>query len=257
MWYRLIAKGNPITMTPQPELAPRPNQNRSTGPTTQAGKDSSRLNALRHGLSGQTVLMPWEDREAYQSHCASFLKTLAPVGDIETQTAQGIADDQWRLNRARAVDTNLFALGHFDYAPETGHPQIDAALTSARVFRDNSKVFVNLSLYEQRINRSLEKNFDRLEALQATRRAQEHEAKISQIRQNKARLSTPPSPAATPLPDHESAHNRSGLVPTSSQPKTPSPGQFVCSTFSELPAEPGLPSPDTAPDPAHTLQKAA
>jgi hypothetical protein len=226
-------------MTPQPELAPRPNQNRSTGPTTQAGKDRSRLNALRHGLSGQTVLMPWEDREAYQSHCASFLKTLAPVDDIETQTAQGIADDQWRLNRARAVDTNMFALGHFDYAPETGHPQIDAALTSARVFRDNSKVFVNLSLYEQRINRSLEKNFDRLEALQATRRTQENEAKVSQIRENKGRSRTQPSPAATTLPGH----------------------LFVCSTFAELPTEPGMPSPDTspdtAPDPAHTLQKAA
>jgi len=197
-------------MTPQPELAPRPNQNRSTGPTTQAGKDRSRLNALRHGLSGQTVLMPWEDREAYQSHCASFLKTLAPVGDIETQTAQGIADDQWRLNRARAVDTNLFALGHFDYAPETGHSQIDAALTSARVFRDNSKVFVNLSLYEQRINRSLEKNFDRLEALQQARRASEQEAKVIAIRGNRPRpvtvppdqesvYSTPANTASTPL----------------------------------------------------------
>jgi hypothetical protein len=180
--------------------------------------------------------MPWEDREAYQTHCASFLKTLAPVGDIETQAAQGIADDQWRLNRARAVDTNMFALGHFDYPAETGHPQIDAALTTARVFRDNSKVFVNLSLYEQRINRSLEKNFDRLAALQQTRLTQERADKVRQIRENRAaglsRVAVPPTACDDiPCDALATAHNQSGVVPTPTQPKTKNPGQeFVCST---------------------------
>jgi len=216
-------------MSPQPEIDSLPISNRSTGPTTQAGKDRSKLNALRHGLSGQTVLMPWEDREAYQTHCASFLKTLAPVGDIETQASQGIADDQWRLNRARAVDTNMFALGHFDYPAETGHPQIDAALITARVFRDNSKVFVNLSLYEQRINRSLEKNFDRLQTLQATRHLQEREALVLKIRENRAR---PAAAAAV-------ANGAAAEKPIAHQPpsQTPSPGQqqFVCSSSPNLP----------------------
>jgi hypothetical protein len=211
-------------MTPQPELA-SPQPNRSTGPTTQAGKDRSKLNALRHGLSGQTVLMPWEDREAYQSHCASFLKTLAPVGDIETQAAQGIADDQWRLNRARAVDTNMFALGHFDYPAETGHSQIDAALTTARVFRDHSKVFVNLSLYEQRINRSLEKNFDRLEALQQARRTQERDAQVLKIRESRAQAAAL-RPVAVPIPQRENPNLpfvcSSALAPASvADPQSP------------------------------------
>jgi len=240
-------------MTPQPETA-HASPNPSTGPTTQAGKDRSRLNALRHGLSGQTVLMPWEDREAYQTHCASFLKTLAPVGDIETQAAQGIADDQWRLNRARAVDTNMFALGHFDYPAETGHSQIDAALTTARVFRDNSKVFVNLSLYEQRINRSLEKNFDRLTALQQTRLTQERADKVREIRENRA-LPAGLSRVAVPLTACddipcdalETADKRSGLVPTQTQPKPSNPGlQFVCSTSAPPISDRPLPGLETA-----------
>jgi len=218
-------------MTPQPELA-SPQPNRSTGPTTPAGKDRSKLNALRHGLSGQTVLMPWEDREAYQAHCASYLKTLAPVGDIETQAAQGIADDQWRLNRARAVDTNMFALGHFDYLAETGHSQIDAALTTARVFRDHSKVFVNLSLYEQRINRSLEKNFDRLEALQQARRTQERDAQVLKIRESRAQAAAL-RPVAVPIPQREN-------------PNLP----FVCSSTS-------APAPDTDPQSPPALSEAA
>jgi len=193
-------------MTPQPGTA--------TGPTTAEGKSRSRLNALRHGLSGQTILMPWEDHAAYQTHCASYLKTLAPIGDIETQAAQGVADDQWRLNRARAVDTNMFALGHFDYAPETGHPQIDAALTSARVFRDNSKVFVNLSLYEQRINRSLEKNFDRLEALQQARLAREREAKLTSIRENQTR----PTAIVVPSKSEPGANRDKGTFVYASTP---------------------------------------
>jgi hypothetical protein len=175
-------------MTPQPTLdpqtqAPNPAARRATGPTTPEGKNRSRLNALRHGLAGQTVLMPWEDREAYQAHCAAIISELAPAGQLETQCAQGIADDQWRLNRARAVDTNMFALGQFDYEPLTGDQQADAALNTARAFRDHSKAFGNLSLYEQRINRSLEKNFARLQTLQQERELKEGVARADKIRQ--------------------------------------------------------------------------
>jgi hypothetical protein len=170
-------------MTPQPALDPPIQPRKATGPTTPEGKARASLNALRHGLSGRTVVMPWEDREAYQVHCAAILKELAPAGELETQCAQGIADDQWRLNRARAVDSNMFALGQFDYAPATGDAQIDAALNSARAFRDHSQAFANLSIYEQRINRSLEKNLDRLQTLQNQRELEEGMARADAIRQ--------------------------------------------------------------------------
>jgi len=243
-------------MTPQTELESHqdPQPGKSTGPTTPEGKDRSRLNALRHGLSGQTVLMPWEDHEAYESHCAAILVGLAPVGDVETQFAQGVADDQWRLNRARAVDTNMFALGQFDYAPETGHSQIDAALNSARAFRDHSKVFVNLSLYEQRINRSLEKNFDRLEALQQARRQQEQNrlleegmARAAQIQQKvfaarnaRAGQTEPaPTPITTPI-----------------TPAAPADQFVYASPALPLPHDPAN-SPSAHPNPAGTQKKAA
>jgi hypothetical protein len=170
-------------MTPQPALDPPVQPRKATGPTTPEGKARASQNALRHGLSGQTVVMPWEDREAYQAHCAAILKSLSPAGDIETQLAQGIADDQWRLNRARAVDSNMFALGQLDYSPVTGDAQVDAALNSARAFRDHSKAFANLSIYEQRINRSLEKNFDRLQTLRNERELEEGMARADAIRQ--------------------------------------------------------------------------
>jgi hypothetical protein len=216
-------------MTPQPALEPKTDSRKATGPITPEGKNRSRLNALRHGLSGQTVLMPWEDREAYQAHCAGIVQELEPVGQLETECAQGIADDQWRLNRARAVDSNMFALGQFDYAPATGDEQVDAALNAARAFRDHSKAFANLSIYEQRINRSLEKNFARLQALQQDRKLQEGMARAAAIRQKE--MQDHGARVATPL-------QRPGLIPTPSEAKPKTPGrEFVYASASTPPSK--------------------
>ena len=57
--------------------------------------------------------------------------------------------------------------------------QIDAALTTARVFAIESKNLQLLTLYEQRINRSLQKNLAMLQSLQATRKA-EHDAAMKE-----------------------------------------------------------------------------
>ena len=43
----------------------RANARHSTGPKTEVGKKQSSLNALRHGLTGQIVVMPYEDLLAY------------------------------------------------------------------------------------------------------------------------------------------------------------------------------------------------
>jgi hypothetical protein len=246
-------------MTPQPELSPTPEPRKATGPTTPEGKARASLNALRHGLSGQTVLMPWEDQAAFKAHCDEIMASLAPVGKLETDCAQGIANDQWRLNRARAVDNNMFALGHFEQEPETGHPQIDAAIICARAFRDHSKTFVNLSLYEQRINRSLEKNFARFRTLQYDRELEEGmargDASLRQVKADfeaaQARKSAHPSPAAQ-------THQRSGLIPTPSEakPKTPGP-EFDYSTLFSPAQKRLLEESGLDPDRAFARPKAA
>src|ERR1700720_424020 len=89
----------------------RENAKKSTGPRTEAGKQRSKLNALRHGLTGQTVVLPTEDHSAYDRHSQSFLNQYRPKDATETQLVESLIDTSWRMNRAATVETNLFSLG--------------------------------------------------------------------------------------------------------------------------------------------------
>ena len=70
--------------------------NHSTGPKTPEGKRRCRLNAYRHGITGQLCVFAPEEQHAYEKHSKVILEALAPVGDFERDLAQSIADDGWR-----------------------------------------------------------------------------------------------------------------------------------------------------------------
>src|ERR1700689_176574 len=161
--------------------ANRSNALLSSGPKSETGRKTSSMNALRHGLTGQVTTMTDEDRAAHDQFSKALMKDLAPEGAMETQLAQRVATDSWRLNRASAIEDNLFALGQLQNAGQAcpDVPQIDAALISARVFTLESKQLQLLTLYEQRINRSIQKNLAILQSLQATRK-EEREAAMKE-----------------------------------------------------------------------------
>ncbi|MGA2712859.1 MAG: hypothetical protein ABSG41_07110 [Bryobacteraceae bacterium] len=159
--------------------ANRSNALLSTGPKTEEGRKRSSTNALRHGLTGQVTTMNDEDRAAHDKFSEALIRSLAPEGAMETQLAQRIATDSWRLNRASAVEENLFALGLHENAgklcpddEQPNHEEMHDALTTARVFTMESKQLQLLTLYEQRLNRAVQKNFALLQSLQAARKAQ-------------------------------------------------------------------------------------
>src|ERR1700691_1813843 len=155
-------------MTSEKQIeANRRNALLSTGAKTEEGRNRSRMNALRHGLTGQVTTMTDEDRAAHDQFSKALIQDLAPEGAMEIQLAQRIATDSWRLNRISAIEDNLFALGLHEHGGKLNleHEQIDAALTAARVFTMESKNLQLLTLYEQRINRSLQKNLAMLQQL--------------------------------------------------------------------------------------------
>jgi hypothetical protein len=160
------------------------NAQHSTGPKTEKGKHRTRLNAYRHGLTGQICLLTAEEQQAFDQHCTGIRESLQPVGALETELAQSIAEDHWRLKRARAIETGIFAAGVLG---QLGHPYggiredaaqvpIDEALSKAHTWIAKSENFQLLALYEQRIHRAIEKNMAQLRTLRAERKAARQQA---------------------------------------------------------------------------------
>ena len=65
--------------------ANRRNAQNSTGPRTEAGKQRSSRNAVRHGLTAETVIGPLEDAEDYQ-RLTLCLFNLSRVDNADTPT---------------------------------------------------------------------------------------------------------------------------------------------------------------------------
>ena len=101
--------GGRITSFRQIE-ANRRNARLSTGPVTDEGKRRSRQNAVRHGLTAETVIDALEDAEDY----AAF--EMAVTADYDAQTAVErelvlrLASLLWRLRRATAIESGLFKI---------------------------------------------------------------------------------------------------------------------------------------------------
>ena len=127
-------------------------------------RDPRALNAYRHGLTGQVLILTPEDQAAYDSHCRGIRDSLAPIGAMEADLVQSITDDRWRLKHAGAMENALFAMGLSMPGGLThDHPEIDAAFSQARVWLAKGANLALLTLYENRIQRRVEKNMELLE----------------------------------------------------------------------------------------------
>src|SRR6516162_3954460 len=90
--------------------ANRRNALNSTGPKTEAGKQVSRRNALRHGLTAETVLSALEDAEDYQAFEAAITADYDAQSAVERELALRLASILWRLRRATTMETGLFEI---------------------------------------------------------------------------------------------------------------------------------------------------
>ena len=66
----------------------RANGAKSRGPATEAGKQRSSQNAIRHGLTAQTLVLPCEDPADYQRLLDSYLDYFHPSSPVELDLVQ-------------------------------------------------------------------------------------------------------------------------------------------------------------------------
>jgi hypothetical protein len=76
------------------------NAKKSTGPRTAAGKKKSSFNALKHGLTARSVLLPGEDAAALAARQQHLVDAFQPRNSVELAVIEGMAGDIWRSNRS-------------------------------------------------------------------------------------------------------------------------------------------------------------
>src|SRR5580693_301077 len=153
----------------------RNNACHSTGPRTPEGRQRSCLNALRHGLTGQTIVMPAEDLEAYQQHIQRFVDEYHPQGATESQLVQSLADAAWRLNRVAVLETNLLThdIIYEDFPNHESPHEMREAIAVAAALDSHTRALANLSIHGQRLSRQFERALALLQDLQSKRKLQE------------------------------------------------------------------------------------
>jgi hypothetical protein len=90
--------------------ANRRNARKSTGPITQEGKQRSRCNAVRHGLTAETVIGALEDAEDYKAFEATVIADYEAQSAVERELVLRLASLLWRLRRATTMETGLFEI---------------------------------------------------------------------------------------------------------------------------------------------------
>src|SRR3974377_1142095 len=90
--------------------ANRRNAQLSTGPVTEEGKKRSRQNALRHGLTGETVIDALEDAEDYAAFELAVTSDYDSQSVVERELVLRLASLLWRLRRATAIESGLFRI---------------------------------------------------------------------------------------------------------------------------------------------------
>jgi hypothetical protein len=142
----------------------RANALHSTGPRTEAGKQRSSLNALRHGLTARTAVLPTEDPAAYQRHIQQFLDEYQPAAATETQLVHELANTAWRLNRIPFLEAELLSRAA---NPPTEQAAIDFDIVDAH------RVLASLGIHGSRLSRQFQKVLEQLRDIQEERRHRE------------------------------------------------------------------------------------
>ena len=154
--------------------ANRQNALKSTGPKTPEGKTAIRLNAVKHGLLAEEILLPGEDEDALRKLGERLRTELQPVGELENMLVDRIISAHWRLRRVGRVEAGIFTYQY--YATFSAAREMEANTTTLGIAfvkdTNESNAFSKLSRYETAVERSLFKALHELQRLQAARQAE-------------------------------------------------------------------------------------
>lgn len=89
-------------------VANKKNALRSTGPRTPSGKNRSAVNSLKHGILSREVLLPFEDKQLFESFRNAMIDYTEPVGELEFLLTDKVIACAWRLHRVYRIEAGVF-----------------------------------------------------------------------------------------------------------------------------------------------------
>ncbi len=140
--------------TLQQVLMNRANASLSTGPRTAAGMDACKYNATKHGLAGKQIVTRDEDPAAYDQLRRQLVHDYAPATEREAMLVEEIAQNWWRLERARRVEAAVIKK----------YGELECVIEP-----EARKAFLTISRYLNSIQRTWHRASKDLEALQDKR----------------------------------------------------------------------------------------
>jgi hypothetical protein len=156
--------------------ASRLNGSKSRGPKTEDGRRAASLNAVKHGLTAQTVVLATESEEQYQSELDSYLHHFAPANKPEADLVHQLASAHWRLARYTGIETSLLEaeMEKKRKYVDGAWKNVDESIRLALAFESLSGAHSPLALlnrYQARLHHEYQRILKALLQLQATRPA--------------------------------------------------------------------------------------
>src|SRR5258708_428177 len=92
-------------MTSQARInANQNNAKHSTGPRSPEGKERSKMNALKHGLRAETIVLPTEAPAEFDAMLGEWMDEWDPPTGTRRQLVRQAVAAAWRVNRSVRVE---------------------------------------------------------------------------------------------------------------------------------------------------------
>jgi len=188
----------------------RANGAKSRGPKTVAGREKSSMNALRHGLTAETILLANESPERFKYVRDSYIEQFHPVGEVELDLVEEMVVAKWRQRRNQTIEA---ALLNREMEQQDEPDEINRLATAFVSLAENSNALALLTRYEPRLQRDYHRALKSLLNLQAIRKKENDTRQTNPIPQMNAlhlvktpvasaqsRATNPQSPATSHQP---------------------------------------------------------
>ena len=173
-----MSEENKMTVSEKQIVANRQNAKKG-GVKTAEGKALAKLNALKHGLLSQEVLLSVENEETLAELEGRLVAELQPQGELERILVDRIVSSVWRLKRALIVERANMEYEYQDRVDD--HYPYDKAQRQLVALRDMlvGDSTEKIMKYETAIERQIYKALHELIRLQMARQGEKPPAPMA------------------------------------------------------------------------------